>query len=445
MDTIILAGGSGTRLWPLSRELFPKQFIPLVDSKSLFQLTVERALLLTKPQRVFIVTSEKQKFIAEEQAGKYGIPEENILTEPAQKNTLPAICYAVLEKRTDRFAVLPSDHLITANEEYAKAFREAEKLAGDYLVTFGVTPTKPHTGYGYIKPGKCVNGGFKVEKFVEKPDTAKAKLYIADGYLWNSGMFFFDSKLFIQECRKHSPDVLEILEEKGVEAYSELPEISIDYGLMEKTDKAAVVPLPSTVLWNDVGSFDAVYEIMDKNGDGNAVRGEVITVDAFNNLICTERLVAAVGMRDTILVDTKDALLVCPRNKAQKVKEVVKILKERSDERAEKHIVVYRPWGSFNRLERGENYRINRITVLPGKCIHLHLHFHRSEHWVVVRGTAKVKVGNRVSLLKSGESAFVPAGTEHRLENPGKIPLEVIEVQIGELISNEDIVWPEDQ
>jgi len=444
MDTIILAGGSGTRLWPLSRELFPKQFIPLIDSKSLFQLAVERALLLSLPNRIFVVTSEKQKFIAEEQAGEYGIPRENILAEPAPKNTLPAICYAVLEKELERFAVLPSDHLIAGNEDYVKAFRDAEKLAEGHLITFGVTPTKPHTGYGYIKPGREINGGFEVKEFVEKPDIVKAKVYVADGYLWNSGMFLFDSKLFIHECKKHSPEVLEVLEEKGIRGYPELPEISIDYGLMEKTDKAAVVPLPSTVLWNDVGSFDAIYEVMDKNGSKNAVKGEAITLDAFNNLIYSERFVAAVGVSDMIIVDTRDALLVCPRNKTQRVKEVVKILKKRGDKRAEMHRVVYRPWGSFTKLERSKGYRINRLTVLPGRHMQTQIHFHRSEHWVVVRGTARVKIEGKEFMLKSGESTFVPSGIKHKLENPGRIPLEVIEVQIGELISDEDIMWSDE-
>ncbi|AEA47439.1 mannose-1-phosphate guanylyltransferase/mannose-6-phosphate isomerase [Archaeoglobus veneficus] len=445
MKTIILAGGSGTRLWPLSREFFPKQFIKLFD-KSLFQLTLQRALIFSSPEDIYVVTNEKQRFIALDQIAELGlkIPTENVIAEPLPKNTLPAICYTVLTivKQRDKggkVAVLPSDHLVEANDNYIEAFRRAERLAEKHLVTFGIKPARPHTGYGYIKPGNRLENGFKVERFVEKPDEERAKKYITEGFLWNSGMFLFDTDVFIEECRKHAPQIIEAFEEKGIEAYTDVPEVSIDYGLMEKTDRAAVVEL--NTFWSDVGSFDALYEIMKKNGSGNAVKGECITIDSSNNLIYSERLVAAVGVRDSIIVDTKDALLVCSRGDAQKVKEVVKVLKDRKDRRAESHLTIYRPWGSYTILEEERFYRINKVTVLPKRGLKMQVHHHRSEHWVVVKGMAKVTVGDREFFLRSGESTFVPAGTKHRIENPGLMTLEVIEVQIGECISDEDVVW----
>jgi mannose-1-phosphate guanylyltransferase/mannose-6-phosphate isomerase len=266
-----------------------------------------------------------------------------------------------------------------------------------------------------------------------------AETYLKEGYLWNSGMFLFDTQVFIEECKKHALEVVQAFEDGDIsEAYLKVPEISIDYGLMEKTDRAAVVPLET--FWSDVGSFDALYEVMDKNSNGNAVRGDCISINSKNNLLYSERLIAAVGVEDMIVVDTKDAILVCSRKDSQKVKDVVKLLKERSDERAEFHRTVYRPWGSFTVLEEGQFYKIKRVTVLPKRRLSLQMHHHRSEHWVVVRGTAKVTIGDNEFLLRSGESTFVPSGVKHRLENPGLLPLEVIEVQIGEYLGEDDIV-----
>ena len=457
MKTVILAGGKGTRLWPLSRELMPKQFIKLFDDRSLFQRTIERALLFSKPSEIFIVTNEAYKFRILDDLRELGIelPGENILLEPMAKNTLPAILWATLKIEEDFgdsvVAVLPSDHVIEVNDAYREAFENAEKLAKSHLVTFGIKPTRPHTGYGYIKPGEMIGElGYRVAEFKEKPDLETAKRYVESGYYWNSGMFAFSTSLFIEEVRKHAPDVWEAFEEGGdiEEVYKRAPEISIDYGVMEKTDKAAVVPL--NTFWSDLGSFDAIYEVLEKDEDGNAVKvsghgAEYINLSSRGNLVMTKRLTATIGVEDMIIVDTDDALLIAQRGEAQRVKEVFRILKERKDERAFVHRTAYRPWGSYTVLEEGERYKIKRLTVLPGKKLSLQMHYHRSEHWVVVRGTAKVVVGDKEILLRPGESTFIPAGVKHRLENPGKVLLEVIETQIGEYLGEDDIVRFDDE
>ncbi|ASJ08735.1 mannose-1-phosphate guanylyltransferase/mannose-6-phosphate isomerase [Thermococcus siculi] len=459
MKTLILAGGKGTRLWPLSRELMPKQFVRFLDDKSLFQKTVERALKFSKPGEIFVVTNKKYKFRVLDDIHELGldIPEENILLEPRGRNTLPAIYWGI-RRIEETFgdsivAVLPSDHLIDAGEAYERAFRNAERLARDHLVTFGIKPTRPHTGYGYIRPGEAIKEGnallgYRVAEFKEKPDLETAKRYVEEGYYWNSGMFAFDTEVFLEEVRRHAPDVVRAFEEESVEkAYELAPDISIDYGVMEKTDKAAVVPL--NVYWNDLGSFDAIYEVLEKDGNGNAIRisgkdSYHIGINSRNNLIMAERLTATVGVEDLIVIDTDDALLIAHRGEGQRVKEVYKRLKERNDERAIVHRTAYRPWGSYTVLEENDRYKIKRLTVLPGKKLSLQMHYHRSEHWVVVRGTAKVRVGDEEILLRPGESTFIPAGVIHRLENPGKVVLEVIETQIGEYLGEDDIVRFED-
>ncbi|AEH24385.1 mannose-1-phosphate guanylyltransferase/mannose-6-phosphate isomerase [Pyrococcus yayanosii] len=451
MKTLVLAGGKGTRLWPLSRELLPKQFIKLFDDRSLFQSTIERALLFSKPKEIFIVTNREYRFRVFDELDELGIrvPEENVLLEPVGKNTLPAIYWGlkVIRENFGRsvVAVLPSDHRIEVNESYMEAFKRAKKLAEEYLVTFGIKPTKPHTGYGYIRPGEKLEGGYLVAEFKEKPDYETAKRYVENGYYWNSGMFMFSTEIFMEEARKHAPELVRAFEEAKTieEAYELAPETSVDYGILEKTDKAAVVPL--NTYWNDLGSFDAIYEAMEKDKNGNAVRvkgfkAKYINVDSRNNLIMTERLTATIGVEDLVIIDTGDALLVAKKGETQKVKEVFKRLKEDGDERALVHRTAYRPWGSYTVLEEGDRYKIKRITVLPGKKLSLQMHYHRSEHWVVVRGTAKVIVGEKELILRPGESTFIPAGVKHRLENPGKVVLEVIETQIGEYLGEDDIV-----
>ncbi|MDK2876495.1 MAG: mannose-phosphate guanylyltransferase / mannose-6-phosphate isomerase [Archaeoglobaceae archaeon] len=441
MKTLILAGGKGTRLWPLSRELMPKQFIKIFDSLSLFQKTLQRALIFSKPEDIFIVANREYKFriLDDLKDLNVEIPKENIFLEPQAKSTLPAIFW-VLRNNPGKFAILPSDHLIEINEEYRNAFITAEKLSEKFLVTFGIKPTKPHTGYGYIKPSEKLENGYIVDEFKEKPDLEKAKEFVEKGYLWNSGMFFFDSKIFVEEVRKLAPEVFRAFETHAdiEEVYSNIPELSVDFGILEKSKKVAVVPL--SVKWSDMGSFDSLYEIFEKDENGNAVIGEKpVSISSKNNLIVAQKLVATIGVENLIIVDTEDALLISKLGESEKVKDIYKALSAKNDRRVVIHRTAYRPWGSYTVLEEGERYKIKRITIKPGKRLSLQRHYHRSEHWVVVKGTARVYYGGKETLLRPGESTFIPAGILHRLENPGKVDLEVIETQIGEYLEEDDI------
>lgn len=446
MKTLILAGGRGTRLWPLSRELMPKQFIKLFDNSTLFQKTVERALLFSKPEEIFIVANKEYKFrILDDLADlDVEIPKENIFLEPKAKSTLPAIFW-VLRANSGKFAILPSDHLVEVNEEYKKAFSSAEKLANNYLVTFGIKPTRPHTGYGYIKPKKEVGDGFIVEEFKEKPDLETARQYLQRGYYWNSGMFLFESTIFIEEVKKLAPEIFRAFEslDNLEEIYEKLPEISVDYGVLEKSNRVAVVPLATK--WSDLGSFDSLYEVLSKDEHGNATVGEKpLKINSKNNLVVSQKLTAMISVENLIVVDTEDALLISKMGESEKVKELHKVLSARGDKRILIHRTAYRPWGSYTLLEEGERYKIKRITIKPGKRLSLQRHYHRSEHWVVVKGTARVLFDGKEILLRPGESTFIPAGVLHRLENPGKVDLEVIETQIGEYLEEDDIERIED-
>ncbi|WP_273484045.1 mannose-1-phosphate guanylyltransferase/mannose-6-phosphate isomerase [Desulforamulus ruminis] len=451
MKVIILAGGSGTRLWPLSRTNRPKQFLKLVNmQKSIFQISLERCLKLTSLNQVYIITNNNYKFLVLGQVEELGykINQSNILIEPVAKNTLPATYYGVkkIQEQGDSVVlVLPSDHIIRDEEIFLQTVRKGERLIGEYLITFGIKPEKPHTGYGYIKPDKSLNEGYTVGEFIEKPDYKEAVFYLEKGYLWNSGMFMFKTDLFAVEVEKHCPEVFQAFQAEDVESiFNSTPSISIDYGVMEKSKRVAVLPM--NIRWSDMGSFDSFYDVFPKDQRGNITFSNKTLMDSSNNLIYsdTSKLVSLIGINDMIIIDEKDALLICKREDSEKVKNVVEELKICNDKRIDCHITTYRPWGLFTILEEGLFYKIKRITVLPGKKLSYQLHHHRSEHWIVIKGTAKVTIEDQESFIRSGESTFVKSGYRHRLENPGKTLLEVIEVQLGEYLEEDDIVRIDD-
>ena len=445
MYTIILAGGFGTRLFPLSRSSYPKQFIPLFGDLSLFQKSVLRAAIFSKPKEIFVVTNETHKFLVNEQLSQINIS-CNVLEEPCGKNTLPAITYAsvkIYEKdKAAVILVLSSDQLLEEGDAYTSAVKAAEKLTNEYVVTFGIVPTTPHTGYGYIKPGDELEGGYKVSSFVEKPVKHTAEIYLKEGYLWNAGIFCFSAYMFLEECGKYAPEVFDAFSYDVLKAYELTPKISIDYGLLEKTSKVAVVPFSGA--WNDLGSFEALYAVSEKDELGNAVSGEYLTPDGKNNLIISERLVSTIGISDTAVIDTADVLVVCPTNQTQKIGVITELLRQNNDVRVISHTTVHRPWGCYTTLLKCDTYLVKRLILNPHNRISLQYHNHRSEHWVVVSGVAEVTNGENTCLVKTGESTFVPAGTIHRLANQGDDPLEVIEVQNGDYLNESDIVRCDD-
>lgn len=438
-------------MWPLSREQYPKQFLKF-GKTSLFQDTLKRCLTLSDITEIFVVTNESQKFFVSGQIKEcgYDIPVENILIEPKGKNTLPAICFGMreIEKRYGKsvVGVFPSDHIL--DRGVMKIIAGAESMATDSLVTFGITPRSPHTGYGYIKPGQALGDGFGVLEFREKPVLAQAKKYVTEGCLWNSGMFLFNTELFFSELKTYVPDVFKAFEASDdIHAvYEVVPSISIDYGIMEKSSRVAVVRLDEK--WSDLGNFDAMYDEFEKDGSGNVVYScDNVSIGSTGNLIYSKpkKLVSLIDVSGMVVVDTPDALLVCPRSSSQKVKDLVSILKKKDDERAYLHQTAYRPWGSYTVLESSERHKIKNIMVMPEKRLSLQLHHHRSEHWVVVKGMAQVEVDGRKFFLSPGESTFIKGGVKHRLSNPGKIPLEIIEVQLGDSVAEDDIVRFDDE
>ena len=446
IKSIILAGGSGTRLWPLSREMYPKQFLKF-GSTSLFQETVLRCLEVSDILEIFIVTNEAQKFFVIGQIKELGylIPSENVLIEPEGKNTLPAIFFGMkeIEKKFGNsiVGVFSSDHVL--DKGAMQTISSAENLASDFLVTFGVVPSFPHTGYGYIKASEVCGQGYKVSEFREKPDFETAEKYIKESCLWNSGMFLFETGLFFEEVKKYAPSVFACFEKGGSinEIYANVEKISIDYGIMEKSDRVAVVKLDQK--WSDLGNFEAIYDEFEKDSVGNVIYDcDSLLLNSDGNLVYSKcgKIVSLIDVKDMVIVDTSDALLICPKSSSQKVKEIVSELKGRNDERAYIGQTVYRPWGSYTLLEVSPGHKIKNITVLPDHKLSLQLHYHRSEHWVVVKGMACVEVNGKKFFLRPGESTFISSGGKHRLSNPGKVPLEIIEVQLGELVDEEDIV-----
>ncbi|AKB75717.1 Mannose-1-phosphate guanylyltransferase (GDP) [Methanosarcina lacustris Z-7289] len=451
IKSIILAGGSGTRLWPLSREMYPKQFLKFGET-SLFQETVLRCFEVSDISEIFVVTNEAQKFFVIGQIKEigYSIPPENVLIEPEGKNTLPAIFFGMkeIEKKFGNsiVGIFSSDHVL--DRAAMVTISSAEKLASDYLVTFGVVPTSPHTGYGYIKASESCEPGYRVSEFREKPSFETAQKYIEEGCLWNSGMFLFETRLFFEEVKKHAPSVFACFEKGGSinEIYACVDKVSIDYGIMEKSDRVAVVKLEQK--WSDLGNFEAIYDELEKDSVGNVIHEcDPMLLNSDGNLVYSKcgKIVSLIDVKDMVIVDTSDALLICPKSSSQRVKEIVSDLKGRNDERAFIGQTVYRPWGSYTLLDSSPGHKIKNITVLSDHKLSLQLHYHRSEHWVVVKGMAYVEVDGEQFFLRPGESTFIRAGQKHRLSNPGKVPLEIIEVQLGELVDEGDIVRFDDE
>ncbi len=465
MTNIILCGGSGTRLWPISRTLMPKQFVKLFDNKSLFQLTVERNHTLC--DRQYIVSNTEQYFLALDQLEEMQLKRNYFLLEPVGRNTAPAIALACLDMDPEEIVMVsPSDHLIKNTKTYNKVVGKAKLLAAnDYLVTFGITPKFAETGFGYIEADRE-----DVKAFHEKPDAVTAQSYIdAGNYYWNSGMFCFKAGLFLEELKTHSLDIYEAAltaynnakdtELNSTSSYDDMirishkdmaniPEDSIDYAVMEKSKRVKVVA--ADIDWSDMGSFDALYEELEADSDGNKalsvsnVAIENISNNSHNNLVISDKLVTTIDVDNLIIVDTADALLISKKGSGQKIKDAVKVLKERESELPNIHLTAHRPWGSYTVLEDTPGYKIKRIEVKPGKRLSLQKHFHRNEHWIVVSGTATVTVGDTIKLVRPNESTYITMGEVHRLENEGKIPVVLIEAQVGEYTGEDDIVRIED-
>ena len=447
MTNIILCGGSGTRLWPISRTLMPKQFVKLFENKSLFQLTVERNSKVCDSQ--FIVSNAEQYFLALDQLEELNKTNNKYLLEPVGRNTAPAIALACMQLDYDEIVlVTPSDHLIKDETEYEKVLEKAKELAlSNNLVTFGITPTFAETGFGYIE---SVNT-FDVKAFHEKPDFETAISYLEVGnYYWNSGMFMFKAGVFLDELKKYSPKIFdnskiaienaakdEIVRIKHDDMMN-IAEDSIDYAVMEKSNIVKVIP--SNIAWSDVGSFDALYEELPKDENGNTLNPNHISIDSKNNLIYgKDRKIATVDMEDCIIVDTGDALLISKKGSSQKVKQIVAEVRK-TTELHNIHLTGHRPWGTYTVLEESEGYKIKRIEVKPGKRLSLQKHYHRNEHWIVVSGTATVTVGETKKYVRPNESTYIKMGELHRLENEGKIPVVLIEAQVGEYTGEDDIV-----
>ena len=472
IQPIVLSGGSGTRLWPLSREKYPKQLLPLIGDDSLLQATVRRVegiagLEIAEPM---VVCNEEYRFVIAEQLRLMGTPGAIVL-EPFGRNTAPALTLAALAAMRDGgdpvLLVMPSDHVILDVPAFQSVVREGAELAErGAIVTFGITPDSPETGYGYIQGGdEFGDGGARtIARFVEKPDLATAQVYLDDGsYYWNSGLFMMRASVWLAAIEICRGDILAACvaawEQGSVDgeflrvdkdAFAQCPKDSIDYAVMERLASSTGTLPPGVVIplsagWSDVGAWDALWEVLPKNEDGNVIQGDVVMVGSHNTLAISEgRLLACLGVDDMIVVQTPDAVLVAHKSKTQEVKEIVDHLKREGRSEGMLHRKVYRPWGSYDGVDVGERFLVKRIVVKPGSCLSLQMHHHRAEHWIVVRGTAKVTRGDSTFLVSENESTFIPLGTHHRLENPGRIPLEMIEVQSGSYLGEDDIVRFED-
>jgi mannose-1-phosphate guanylyltransferase/mannose-6-phosphate isomerase len=452
---IILAGGSGSRLWPLSRTLRPKQLLPLDGEQTLLQQTASRLLKHVDAGRLLTVTHQDHKFEVKGQLAEVDarLPAA-VLAEPCARNTLPAIAWAVWEIfKQDRAAVIgvfPSDHAIGDEQSFLSAWRSAELAAAEgYLVLLGITPSEPATGYGYIQPGESLgfdvaNPVLSVSRFVEKPDPDNAKCFVENGYLWNSGMFVFRADDFMQMLEHHQPEIhraiTSMLGTAEVEAsYDQLPNLSIDYGLAEKAEKVAVVPV--AMGWSDLGSWESIYQHRDKDDAGNVAQGDVLSLDTQDSLLWSSNgLLATLGVRNIAVIQTADATLICDRSRTEDIKQLVAQVQKTHPQLTETHLTVHRPWGIYTVLEEGPCFKIKCITVNSGAKLSMQMHKHRSEHWVVVSGIAKITNGEQEIQLQPNQSTYIPKTHRHRLENPGNLPLQIIEVQCGEYVGEDDIV-----
>ena len=460
---VILSGGGGTRLWPVSRLSLPKQLLAIQAEDTMLQATAARCHSdLFRP--LVVITGEEHRFSVAEQLADTGSP-QNIILEPVARNTAAAIAlaahWALAEGEDEPILVMPSDHVIDDVGAFVAAIGAGVGAARDnVLVTFGIEPDSPNVGYGYIEaaPGEVGASVHKVLRFVEKPDAARAAQFLAQGnHYWNAGIFLFRPSVFLEELARHAPAVATAVAESMAAAtrdglfvrpeagaFARAQNISVDYAVMENTDRAFVLPLRSG--WSDVGAWDSLWALLPKDGDGNALRGDVLALDSDNCLLRSEggATLAVVGLEDMIVVATRDAILVTPRSRAQDVKAVVEQLRRQGQKRADETARAFRPWGSYETMDRGERFQTKRIIVNPGGKLSLQKHFHRSEHWIVVSGTAEVTVGDQVRLLQENQSTYIPAGEVHRLSNPGKLPLHLIEVQCGPYLGEDDIVRLED-
>ncbi len=462
MIPVILSGGSGTRLWPLSRRHYPKQFLPLVSNNTMIQETLLRLTGISGLKAPIAVCNEDHRFMMAEQLREIDVTPAAIILEPLGRNTAPAVALAALTATSedDVLLILPADHVIENVQAFQDAVSQAKLLAEQgYLVTFGIVPTEPETGYGYIKRStEAVDAAYKVASFVEKPNLETAKTYLESGdYYWNSGMFAFKASSFLSELEKYNPDMLEKCQQAlkaakvdmdfvrlDKEIFATCPSDSIDYAVMEKTAKAVVIPMDAA--WNDVGSWSALWDVTDKDASGNAIMGDVLTVDTSNSFIhAHSKLVTVVGLDNVIVVETDDAVMVAAKDRVQDVKEIVDQLKAKNRTEADIHRKAYRPWGNYDLVDIGERHQTKRIVVKPGAKLSLQKHHHRAEHWVVVKGTALVTKGDEQILLSENESTYIPLGVVHCLENLGVIPLEIVEVQSGSYLGEDDIVRLVDQ
>lgn len=450
MKIIILAGGGGTRLFPLSRDCYPKQFLHVIDNKSLLAQTIERFLGLVEAKDIIIVTNERYIFHVQAELKTINAQEAHIITEPMGKNTAPAIalaqsyCQDVLQCDDDEILfVSPSDHLIKPIDVFQDLIRNAQDVAKDNIVTLGIKPTKPEIGYGYIEAEKNNNLAKKVISFKEKPDFATAKEYITSGnYYWNGGMFMFSIATMQAELTKYMPAIIDITQsgyQYAVDNFINMPDISIDYAVAEKSQKMMMIPMEN-IYWNDIGSFDAIAEVL-SDKDKNVLKGDILAENCTDTMIIGDnRLIAGIDLENLMIIDTPDALLVAKKGESQKVKNIVNRLKQSKRKEAKENVTMYRSWGKYTLLTESEGYRVRKIEMDPGASLTMQMHYHRSEHWTVISGTGKIIINDVESIFTENQSTYIPMGVKHKLSNPGKIPLIIIEVQSGKYINEDDIV-----